>query len=82
MNEIIQAHQSDPESNGMFVRGNAINGFAPKNHQSGKISEIDSVKTAQQAIDSDTNTMHNVAMGLIYTSDYRFTAGNQTVITD
>ncbi|XP_040921899.1 myosin-IIIa [Toxotes jaculatrix] len=34
LNEIIQAHQSNPESNGMFVRGKAINGFAPQNHQS------------------------------------------------
>ncbi|XP_050922888.1 myosin-IIIa isoform X1 [Lates calcarifer] len=35
LNEIIQAHQSNPESNGMlFVRGKAINGYAPKNHQS------------------------------------------------
>lgn len=45
LNEIIQAHQSNPESNGMlFVRGKAINGYAPKNHQSSKISEIGSVK--------------------------------------
>ncbi|XP_078137393.1 myosin-IIIa [Sander vitreus] len=34
LNEIIQAHQSNPEDNGMFVRGKAINGFAPQNHQS------------------------------------------------
>ncbi|XP_071751510.2 myosin-IIIa [Centroberyx gerrardi] len=34
LNEIIQAHQSNPENNGMFVRGNAINGFAPKIQQS------------------------------------------------
>ncbi|XP_078794393.1 myosin-IIIa isoform X8 [Oryzias latipes] len=34
LNEIIQAHQSDPESNGMFVRGKAINGYAPHHHQS------------------------------------------------
>ncbi|XP_030612150.1 myosin-IIIa isoform X2 [Archocentrus centrarchus] len=34
LNEIIQAHQSNPENNGMFVRGKAINGFAPQHHQS------------------------------------------------
>ncbi|CAK6968570.1 myosin-IIIa isoform X3 [Scomber scombrus] len=34
LNEIIQAHQSNPDSNGMFVRGKAINGFASQNHQS------------------------------------------------
>ncbi|XP_062415251.1 myosin-IIIa [Pungitius pungitius] len=34
LNEIIQAHQSNPENNGMFVRGNPINGYAPPNHQS------------------------------------------------
>lgn len=44
MNEIIQAHQSNPENNGMFVRGKTVNGFAPQNHQSSKMIEIDSVK--------------------------------------
>uniref|UniRef100_A0A672FP73 non-specific serine/threonine protein kinase n=1 Tax=Salarias fasciatus TaxID=181472 RepID=A0A672FP73_SALFA len=34
LNEIIQAHQSNPESNGMFVRGKAINGYAPQRRQS------------------------------------------------
>ncbi|KAM8823539.1 myosin-IIIa [Spinachia spinachia] len=34
LNEIIQAHQSNPENNGMFVRGKAINGYAPQSHQS------------------------------------------------
>ncbi|XP_026148072.1 myosin-IIIa [Mastacembelus armatus] len=34
LNEIIQAHQSNPENNGMFVRGKAINGFAPQVHRS------------------------------------------------
>ncbi|XP_044196292.1 myosin-IIIa isoform X1 [Thunnus albacares] len=34
LNEIIQAHQSNPENNGMFVRGKAINGYASQNHQS------------------------------------------------
>uniref|UniRef100_G3NNA8 non-specific serine/threonine protein kinase n=1 Tax=Gasterosteus aculeatus aculeatus TaxID=481459 RepID=G3NNA8_GASAC len=33
LNEIIQAHHSNPENNGMFVRGKAINGYAPQNHQ-------------------------------------------------
>ncbi|XP_075936983.1 myosin-IIIa [Anarhichas minor] len=28
LNEIIHAHQSNPENNGMFVRGKAINGYA------------------------------------------------------
>ncbi|MEQ2173886.1 hypothetical protein GOODEAATRI_002155 [Goodea atripinnis] len=30
LNEIIQAHQSNPENNGMFVRGKPINGYAPQ----------------------------------------------------
>uniref|UniRef100_UPI0037E7E9D3 myosin-IIIa isoform X2 n=1 Tax=Semicossyphus pulcher TaxID=241346 RepID=UPI0037E7E9D3 len=34
LNEIIEAHQSNPDNNGMFVRGQAVNGFAPQNHQS------------------------------------------------
>ncbi|KAM6908133.1 myosin-IIIa [Lycodopsis pacificus] len=34
LNEIIHAHQSNPENNGMFVRGKAINGYVPPNHQS------------------------------------------------
>ncbi|XP_070709056.1 myosin-IIIa [Pempheris klunzingeri] len=34
LNEIILAHQSNPENNGMFVRGKIINGYAPQNHQS------------------------------------------------
>ncbi|XP_062234995.1 myosin-IIIa isoform X1 [Platichthys flesus] len=34
LNEIIQAHQSNPANNGMFVRGKAINGFSPQDHQS------------------------------------------------
>lgn len=37
LNDIIQAHQSNPENNGMFVRGRGINGFAPHSHQSGKL---------------------------------------------
>ncbi|AWP21046.1 Myosin IIIA [Scophthalmus maximus] len=34
LNEIIQAHQSNPENNGMFVRGKAINGYAAETHLS------------------------------------------------
>lgn len=45
LNEIIQAHHSNPENNGMFVKGKAINGYALPNHQSSKIS---SVKISQQ----------------------------------
>ncbi|XP_062335819.1 myosin-IIIa isoform X1 [Osmerus eperlanus] len=30
LNEIILAHQSNPDSNGMFVKGNAVNGFPVK----------------------------------------------------
>uniref|UniRef100_A0AAQ5XBC1 non-specific serine/threonine protein kinase n=1 Tax=Amphiprion ocellaris TaxID=80972 RepID=A0AAQ5XBC1_AMPOC len=37
LNEIIQAHQSNPENNGMFVKGKAVNGYAPQHHQSSKI---------------------------------------------
>lgn len=39
LNEIIQAHQSNPENNGMFVRGKAVNGLVPPTVQSGKITE-------------------------------------------
>uniref|UniRef100_A0A3Q1FRL6 non-specific serine/threonine protein kinase n=1 Tax=Acanthochromis polyacanthus TaxID=80966 RepID=A0A3Q1FRL6_9TELE len=34
LNEIIQAHQSNPENNGMFVKGKAVNGYTPQHHQS------------------------------------------------
>ncbi|XP_028288667.1 myosin-IIIa [Parambassis ranga] len=34
LNEIIQAHQSNPDNNGMFVRPKAINGYAPQHQQS------------------------------------------------
>uniref|UniRef100_A0A665X779 non-specific serine/threonine protein kinase n=1 Tax=Echeneis naucrates TaxID=173247 RepID=A0A665X779_ECHNA len=34
LNEIIQAHQSNPQNNGMFVRGKVFNGYAPPDHQS------------------------------------------------
>lgn len=34
LNEIIEAHQSNPENNGMFVRGKAVNGYAPQQSQS------------------------------------------------
>lgn len=33
LNEIIQAHQSNPENHGMFVRGKTpINGYVPQHH--------------------------------------------------
>lgn len=44
LNDILLAHHSSPESNGMVVRGNAINGYAPQHHQSSKISESGPVK--------------------------------------
>lgn len=53
LNEIIQAHQSNPENHGMFVRGKVVNGYAPQNHKSSKITEIGS-----EAL----NMMHNVGM--------------------
>nr|XP_020456788.1 myosin-IIIa isoform X3 [Monopterus albus] len=34
LNEIIQAHQSNPDNNGMFVRGKTINSYIPQNHYS------------------------------------------------
>ncbi|XP_054621198.1 myosin-IIIa isoform X2 [Dunckerocampus dactyliophorus] len=34
LTEIIQAHQSNPDRNGMFVKGKTINGFAPQIHKS------------------------------------------------
>lgn len=49
LNEIIEAHQSNPEKNGMFVRGKAINGYAPPIQQSGKIIKIGSVKNRLQS---------------------------------
>lgn len=42
LNEIIQAHQSNPENNGMFVRGKVVNGYTPQNHMSSKITAIGS----------------------------------------
>uniref|UniRef100_A0A8C5HNS6 non-specific serine/threonine protein kinase n=1 Tax=Gouania willdenowi TaxID=441366 RepID=A0A8C5HNS6_GOUWI len=33
LNEIIQAHQSNPENNGMFVRGKPMNGYSPQQQQ-------------------------------------------------
>lgn len=42
LNEIIQAHQSNPENNGMFVRGKVANGYTPQNHKSSKIAAIGS----------------------------------------
>lgn len=39
LNDIIQAHQSNPENNGMFVRGKTINGFPPHTLKSRKITE-------------------------------------------
>ncbi|KAM6953389.1 myosin-IIIa [Aplochiton taeniatus] len=35
LNEIIQAHQSSPDTNGMFVKGSAVNGLAPLQQPSG-----------------------------------------------
>lgn len=37
LNDIIQAHQSNPENNSMFVRGKGINGFAAHGHKSCKL---------------------------------------------
>ena len=50
LNDIILAHQLNPETNGMFVKGSAaVNGLAPMCNQSasqsGKISEICSLKS-------------------------------------
>uniref|UniRef100_A0A673YQQ0 non-specific serine/threonine protein kinase n=1 Tax=Salmo trutta TaxID=8032 RepID=A0A673YQQ0_SALTR len=36
LNEIILAHQINPANNGMFVKGQAVNGFAANHQQSGK----------------------------------------------
>ncbi|TKS87457.1 Myosin-IIIa [Collichthys lucidus] len=47
LNEIIQAHQSNPENNGMFVRGKAVNGLVPPTVQSDLLP----------AMDGDTKTM-------------------------
>ncbi|XP_032359244.1 myosin-IIIa isoform X7 [Etheostoma spectabile] len=48
LNEIIQAHQSNPEDNGMFVRGKAINGFVPQNHQSTDKRQLRTPRRTQQ----------------------------------
>uniref|UniRef100_A0A4W5LD26 non-specific serine/threonine protein kinase n=1 Tax=Hucho hucho TaxID=62062 RepID=A0A4W5LD26_9TELE len=37
LNEIILAHQINPANNGMFVKGQAVNGFAANHQQSGKL---------------------------------------------
>ncbi|XP_029384783.1 myosin-IIIa isoform X1 [Echeneis naucrates] len=41
LNEIIQAHQSNPQNNGMFVRGKVFNGYAPPDHQSSEALSAD-----------------------------------------
>ncbi|XP_069552553.1 myosin-IIIa isoform X1 [Brachyistius frenatus] len=33
LNELIHVHQSSPDNNGMFVKGKAMNGFAPQHQQ-------------------------------------------------
>ncbi|XP_029002637.1 myosin-IIIa isoform X2 [Betta splendens] len=34
LNDFIQVHQSNPDNNGMFVRGTTINGYTHQDHQS------------------------------------------------
>uniref|UniRef100_A0A8C7W6C2 non-specific serine/threonine protein kinase n=1 Tax=Oncorhynchus mykiss TaxID=8022 RepID=A0A8C7W6C2_ONCMY len=41
LNEIILAHQINPANNGMFVKGQAVNGFAANHQQSGKSDFFD-----------------------------------------
>uniref|UniRef100_A0A8C7D911 non-specific serine/threonine protein kinase n=1 Tax=Oncorhynchus kisutch TaxID=8019 RepID=A0A8C7D911_ONCKI len=41
LNEIILAHQINPANNGMFVKGQAVNGFAANHQQSGKSDLFD-----------------------------------------
>ncbi|XP_068603891.1 myosin-IIIa [Brachionichthys hirsutus] len=48
LNEIIRAHQSNPESNGMFVRGKALNGYAPQNHKSSDVRVPRTPRRSQQ----------------------------------
>uniref|UniRef100_A0A3B3B3T4 non-specific serine/threonine protein kinase n=1 Tax=Oryzias melastigma TaxID=30732 RepID=A0A3B3B3T4_ORYME len=57
LNEIIQAHQSNPESNGMFVRGKAINGYAPHHHQSRTPRRTQQPKTLNTPEDSTYYTL-------------------------
>lgn len=41
LNEIMQAHQSNPEHHGMFVRGkNPINGYVPQHHHHNMAGEV------------------------------------------
>ncbi|XP_037613510.1 myosin-IIIa isoform X1 [Sebastes umbrosus] len=48
LNEIIEAHQSNPEKNGMFVRGKAINGYAPPIQQSADKRQSRTPRRTQQ----------------------------------
>ncbi|KAK5878186.1 hypothetical protein CesoFtcFv8_025618 [Champsocephalus esox] len=48
LNEIIQAHQSNPENNGMFVRGKAMNGYPPQNQQSAEKRQSRTPRRTQQ----------------------------------
>ncbi|XP_010765919.1 myosin-IIIa [Notothenia coriiceps] len=51
LNEIIQAHQSNPENNGMFVRGKAMNGYPPQNQQSAEKRQSRTPRRTQQPKD-------------------------------
>lgn len=40
LNDIIQAHRSNPEDRGMFARGKSVNGFAPQVKDQSKAGQI------------------------------------------
>ncbi|XP_056155482.1 myosin-IIIa [Lampris incognitus] len=47
LNDIL-AHQSNPDNKGIFVKGNAMNGLPPKNHQSANTKVLRTPRRAHQ----------------------------------
>ncbi|KAF0028450.1 hypothetical protein F2P81_019537 [Scophthalmus maximus] len=66
LNEIIQAHQSNPENNGMFVRGKAINGYAAETHLS----------NGERRGDASHNVLHGKGRQMLITFRERALSNN------
>eukprot|EP00066_Takifugu_rubripes_P017133 XP_011606399.1 PREDICTED: myosin-IIIa [Takifugu rubripes] len=49
LNDIIQAHRSNPEDRGMFVRGKSVNGFAPQVKDQSKSAEQRQARTPRRS---------------------------------
>ncbi|XP_056868851.1 myosin-IIIa isoform X4 [Takifugu flavidus] len=49
LNDIIQAHRSNPEDRGMFVRGKSVNGFAPQVKDQSKAAEQRQARTPRRS---------------------------------